>query len=269
MKVIRAFLNGIRDALSQTRLSLYFWLAGLLPALGLLLPSFVFFKIKLGRLSDATFFKRHPDFLQLVFSGSNYILLLTFSIVLLFVGFIMLLTVEAGTVPVLTRKGSFSLWRRNFWKFLKIELLFLLELGIGLLISAGFLFLLSKIFPYYREKAFTHAMLLGTVPAGLFLLLVVLSADMAKIISVVEGRGAFKSLLRGNLFVFRHWLSFLLLYLLCSLLWLLLGLLLKRIAGALNFPLVSFLIMQIAFIIRGFARVALFSAENSLYTLRY
>ncbi len=269
MKVLRAFLNGIRDALAEARLSLYFWLAGLLPALALLIPSFVFYRTKVGMITDANYFQRHPDFFQLIFSGTDYILLLTFSLILLIVGFIMLLAVEAGAVPVLTRKGEFSHWRRNFWRFLKIEFLFLLELVLALLLSGGFFFLLSRIFPYYREKAFTHAMLAGTLPAGLFLLLVVLSADMAKIISVVEGRGAFKSLLKGNLFIFRHWLSFLFLYLLCFLLWFLPGLLLKKIAGALSLPLFSFIIMQIAFIIRGFSRVALFSAENSLYTLRY
>jgi len=266
MKIIKTFLFGIKEGLINFDLTLYIWFTSFVFSLVAYIPVSSFFYEKVGKIADTEIFARHPDFLQLLFhSNPAFPLLLNVLFFLLILYFMTMLFIETGVLNRLVNRESFKEGKYFYWKFLKVEIL----LGITLLISGGFLWLLfkitDKIFPLFKERAFFFGKLGAFLIWIILVLLLLLALDFAKIEVVSRRKGAFKSFLKGISFAFRNWFILLILYLLVFLFWFFPSLGIKFISSLVKIPLISFLIMQGAFLLRSFAKVLLFAGEISLY----
>lgn len=265
MRTLKTFLYGIKEALINLDLTVYIWLTSFVFSLVAYIPVSSFFNERVGRIADTEIFERHPDFLQLLFySNPAFPLLLKVLFFIFIIYLAVMIFIEAGVLNRLIHRETFRGGKIFYWKFLKIEIL----LGIALLGSGGLLWTLfkitDKVFPLFKEKAFFFGKLGALLLWSIITLLILLSSDFAKIEVVSKRKGAFKGFLRGISFAFKNWFTLLTFYMLVSLLWLFPSLGIKFISAFVKMPFISFLIMQLAFLLRSFAKVVLFAGEINL-----
>ncbi len=260
MKGLLYYIEGLREALWEFRFTLYLWLISLAMVFSLYLPAKAFFSLKLSHFPDWGYLMEHPSYLSLAYNNSRLLFAAVFTIFLIF--YIASLIVEGGIWAGILRREPFSYWRKYFGRFLLLEVLTPV-LYLPYLLTAGLLFLLIKPIPYYREKAFSLALVGYAFILFFLLILASINKDYAKLAVVRDNRSAIRAILFSWKVSLMRWFSSLIMGLAALLLWAIPFFLLKPILSPLP-SFIYFIFFQVFVLLKAYTKVSLFFGEKYL-----
>ncbi len=262
MKGILYYAEGLREALWEFRFILYLWFLSLAMVFTLYLPAKTFFSIKLSHFPDWGYLTEHPAYISLACNNDNSGLFFAtvFTVFLLF--YIASLIVEGGIWAGILRREPFSYWRKYFGRFLLLEILTPV-IYLPYILTAGIFFLLIKPIPYYREKAFSLALVAYLLILFLLLVLASINKDYAKLAVVRDNRSAVRAVLFSWKVLLMRWFSSLIMGIASLLLWAIPLFLLKPLLSPLP-PLLYIFLFQVFVLVKAYSRISLFFGEKYL-----